>query len=214
VTRLSTWHTTLLHICCTVGIRTNFHHLTDHVHLGGDIFGRAPGPLGVSAEQMTDEAWEYVFCNGPWPDPEPFPKDKADALKHEFNYFYPFDMRSSGKDLVQNNLTFLLYNHAAIFPEDKWPKGIRTNGHLMLNGKKMSKSTGNSLTLREGVLKFGADAMRLSLADAGDGVEDANFDEKTANANILRLHTLMTWCEVYGFCYLRDDVLTSSLGHV
>ncbi|KAG1852611.1 hypothetical protein C8R48DRAFT_350172 [Suillus tomentosus] len=171
------------------------YYTVAHLLHGGDIFGRTPGPLGVSAEQMTDEAWEYVFCNGPWPDSEPFPKDKADALKHEFNYFYPFDMRSSGKDLVQNNLTFLLYNHAAIFPEEKWPKGIRTNGHLMLNGKKMSKSTGNSLTLREGVLKFGADAMRLSLADAGDGVEDANFDEKTANANILRLHTLMTWCE-------------------
>jgi leucyl-tRNA synthetase len=171
------------------------YYTVAHLLHDGDIFGRTPGPLGVSAEQMTDEAWEYVFCNGPWPDPEPFAKEKADALKHEFNYFYPFDMRSSGKDLVQNNLTFLLYNHAAIFPEDKWPKGIRTNGHLMLNGKKMSKSTGNSLTLREGVLKFGADAMRLSLADAGDGVEDANFDEKTANANILRLHTLMTWCE-------------------
>jgi leucyl-tRNA synthetase len=42
------------------------------------------------------------------------------------------------------------------------------------------------------VKKFGADAMRLSLADAGDGVEDANVD-KTANANILRLHALMTW---------------------
>ena len=66
----------------------------------------------------------------------------------------------------------------------------------MLNGKKMSKSTGNSLTLREAIEKFGADATRLSLADAGDGLEDANFEEKTANANILRVHTLLGWCEV------------------
>ena len=29
-----------------------------------------------------------------------------------------------------------------------------------------------------------------------NGVEDANFDEKTANANILRVHTLLQWCEV------------------
>ncbi len=64
----------------------------------------------------------------------------------------------------------------------------------MLNGKKMSKSTGNSLSLRQSVEKFGADATRLSLADAGDGIEDANFEEKTANANILRLHTLIDWC--------------------
>lgn len=60
----------------------------------------------------------------------------------------------------------------------------------------MSKSTGNSLTLRESIEKFGADATRLSLADAGDGMEDANFEEKTANANILRVHTLLAWCEV------------------
>lgn len=72
---------------------------------------------------------------------------------------------------------------------------MRTNGHLMLNGKKMSKSTGNSLTLREAIEKFGADATRLSLADAGDGLEDANFEEKTANANILRVFGVVRgWC--------------------
>ncbi|KAF9238326.1 hypothetical protein BU15DRAFT_88395 [Melanogaster broomeanus] len=158
------------------------YYTVAHLLQGGDITGHTV-------------AWEYLFCNGPWPNPEPFPKEKADAMKHEYNYFYPFDMRSSGKDLVQNHLTFSLYNHVAIFPEDKWPLGIRTNGHLMINGQKMSKSKGNSLTLREGIQKFGADATRLTLADAGDGVEDANFDEKAANANILRLHTLLGWCE-------------------
>ncbi|KAI6102854.1 hypothetical protein F5141DRAFT_1133125 [Pisolithus sp. B1] len=154
------------------------YYTVSHLLHCGDVTGHTIGPLG-----------------------EPFPKEKADALKHEYNYFYPFDMRSSGKDLVQNNLTFLLYNHVAIFPEDKWPLGIRMNGHLMINGQKMSKSKGNSLTLRDGIEKFGADAMRLTLADAGDGVEDANFDEKTANANILRLHTLLGWCEEM----LKDD---------
>ncbi|KAN0080063.1 hypothetical protein V8E55_009629 [Tylopilus felleus] len=171
------------------------YYTVAHLLHSGDITGHTVGPLGVTVEQLTDEAWEYIFCNGPWPNSEPFPKEKADAMKHEFNYFYPFDMRSSGKDLVQNHLTFALYNHVAIFPEDKRPLSIRTNGHLMVNGQKMSKSKGNSLTLREGIEKFGADAMRLTLADAGDGVEDANFDEKTANANILRLHTLLGWCD-------------------
>ncbi|KAG5635327.1 hypothetical protein DXG03_005448 [Asterophora parasitica] len=72
---------------------------------------------------------------------------------------------------------------------------MRANGHLTLNGKKMSKSLGNFLTLRDEIRKFGADATRLSLSDAGDGLEDANFEEKTANANILRIHTLLGWCE-------------------
>ncbi|KAH9929466.1 leucine-tRNA ligase [Fomitopsis serialis] len=163
--------------------------------LQGNIDGSKRGTLDIAPEQMTDEVWEYLYRNGPWPDPAPVEKEKIDIMKREYDYFYPFEVRSSGKDLIPNNLTFCLYNHAALFPEDKWPLSMRTNGHLMVNGQKMSKSKGNSMTMRQCVEKFGADAARLCIADAGDGIEDANFDEKTANANILRLHTLMSWCE-------------------
>lgn len=171
------------------------YYTVAHFLQGGVINGSEVGPLGIKPEEMTDEVWEYLFRNGPWPETSTIPKDKADIMKREYDYFYPFDIRSSGKDLIPNHLTFCIYVHAALFPEEKWPLGIRTNGHLMLNGAKMSKSKGNTLTMRESVEKFGADATRLSLADAGDGIEDANFDEKTANANILRLHTLLGWCE-------------------
>ena len=110
--------------------------------------------------------------------------------------FYPMDIRSSGKDLIPNHLTFCIYVHAALFPEVMWPRSMRANGHLLLNGEKMSKSTGNSLTLKDGIAKFGADSTRIALADAGDGIEDANFDETVANATILRLYTLIEWSNV------------------
>ena len=35
--------------------------------------------------------------------------------------------------------------------------------------------------------------MRLSLADAGDTVEDANFVETMAEAGLLRLYTYLEW---------------------
>lgn len=35
--------------------------------------------------------------------------------------------------------------------------------------------------------------MRLSLADAGDHIEDANFVEKMAEAGLLRLYSLLEW---------------------
>ena len=35
--------------------------------------------------------------------------------------------------------------------------------------------------------------MRLALADAGDGVEDANFVEMMAEAGLLRLYTYLEW---------------------
>ena len=109
---------------------------------------------------MTDEVFEYIFCDGPWPSDAPLPKSAADTMKHEFNYFYPMDIRSSGKDLIPNHLTFAIYVHAAIFPEKKWPLSMRTNGHLMLNGKKMSKSERNYPDPNLILAKYGADATR------------------------------------------------------
>nr|XP_014996614.2 leucine--tRNA ligase, cytoplasmic isoform X3 [Macaca mulatta] len=76
---------------------------------------------------------------------------------------------------------------------DKWPTAVRANGHLLLNSEKMSKSTGNFLTLTQAIDKFSADGMRLALADAGDTVEDANFVEAMADAGILRLYTWVEW---------------------
>jgi len=35
--------------------------------------------------------------------------------------------------------------------------------------------------------------MRFSLADAGDGIEDANFVESMADAGILRLYAYLDW---------------------
>jgi leucyl-tRNA synthetase len=140
---------------------------------GGDIYGQTTGPLGITPDQMTDEVWDYVLGSGKLPSDASLSAEKAAELKYNFQYFYPMDVRSSGKDLIPNHLTFCVYVHAALFPEHHWPKSMRCNGHLMLNGKKMSKSTGNFLTLSEAIQKFGADATRLSLADAGDDITDA-----------------------------------------
>lgn len=59
----------------------------------------------------------------------------------------------------------------------------------------MSKSNGNFLTLSEAIDKFSADATRLSLSDAGDAVEDANFVEANTDAYILRLYTFIEWVQ-------------------
>merc|ERR1719243_50880 len=88
-----------------------------------------------------------------------------------------------------------LFNHAAIWDESKWPLAYYANGHVMVDAEKMSKSKGNFLTLKQSIDQFGADATRLACADAGDGLEDANFSRETANQAILRLTTLETWAD-------------------
>ncbi|KAF2764385.1 leucyl-tRNA synthetase [Teratosphaeria nubilosa] len=161
-----------------------------------DICGKERGTANVGAEEMTDEVWDYLFCRTKKiPENTTIKKESLERMRREFEYWYPLDIRISGKDLIQNHLTFFLYVHVALFPPEYWPKAIRVNGHLMLNGEKMSKSTGNFLTLADATAKFGADATRIAMADAGDGIEDANFEETVANSNILRMFELRQWCE-------------------
>ena len=167
--------------------------------LHADRYGNSPGILNIKPEQMLDEIWDYVFTRRELDD-ELIAKTRISkaallAMRREFEYWYPLDVRASGKDLIPNHLTFFLYIHIALFPPEYWPKSIRANGHLLLNGEKMSKSTGNFLTLKDAVEKFGADATRIAFADAGDSIEDANFEESVANSNILRLYTLREWIE-------------------
>lgn len=167
--------------------------------LHSDNFGTQPGLLDIKADQMIDEVWDYIFCRRELNDELiracGIQKADLEKMRREFEYWYPLDMRVSGKDLIPNHLTFFLYIHIALFPREYWPRGVRANGHLLLNGEKMGKSTGNFLTLSDAVKKYGADASRIALADAGDGVEDANFEETVANSSILRLFTLKEWCE-------------------
>ena len=114
-------------------------------------------------------------------------------LRQEFQYFYPVDLRCSGKDLVPNHLTFFIYNHCAVWSKNPeyWPRGIRANGHLMLNDAKMSKSTGNFLTAIQAIEKYSSDGVRFALADAGDGNDDANFKTETAEQAVTRLTQLL-----------------------
>lgn len=165
-----------------------------HLLQGGDMFGNARP--SVEPSKMTDEVWDAIFLGTEKPAEDVFPRDLLDRMITEFNFWYPFDLRVSGKDLIQNHLSFSLYNHTAIWEDEKmWPRAFRTNGHLLLNNEKMSKSTGNFKTLKQAIEEFSADAMRFTLADAGDAVEDANYVEDTANAAILRLTKEIAWYE-------------------
>jgi leucyl-tRNA synthetase len=63
--------------------------------------------------------------------------------------------------------------------------------YLLLD--QMAKSTGNFITLSDAISEYSADATRFALADAGDGLEDANFERASANAAILKLTREEAW---------------------
>eukprot|EP01083_Nonionella_stella_P252298 869465_1 len=88
-----------------------------------------------------------------------------------------------------------LFNHAAIWDDEPelWPKGFYTNGHVLVDAEKMSKSKGNFLMMKDTIMQFSADATRFACADAGDSIEDANFSRETADSAIMSLVNEEVW---------------------
>lgn len=108
--------------------------------------------------------------------------ETAQRIKNDFDYWYPVDLRSSGKDLVANHLLFFLYHHVAIFPEELWPKALAVNGFVSLEKQKMSKSKGPLLTLRRAVKENGADVTRLYILANAEHTQDADWRNDGAEA--------------------------------
>ena len=134
---------------------------------------------GIKPEQLTPELFDCIFY-GKGEKAEIATKtgikpEIIEEMRKEFLYWYPVDMRNSAKELVPNHLTFFIFHHVALFPPEHWPKSIGVNGMLMIEGKKMSKSKGNFITLRNAVEEYGADATRTALLLGSEGMDDPDW---------------------------------------
>ncbi len=148
----------------------------------------------IQPTQLTDAVFDYIFL-GIGKATEVAGKANLDTevleqMRNEFLYFYPLDSRHSGRDLVPNHLTFMIFNHTAIFPEKLWPRQIVTNGSVLMQGAKMSKSFGNIIPLREALTMFGADPLRLCVLATAELLQDADFSPKLAKSMRERLERL------------------------
>jgi len=154
-----------------------------------------PSPAGITPDQLTDEVFDAIFLGADVPADCQISAEVVAAMRKEFEYWYPMDLRVSAKDLIPNHLTMALYNHAEIWKDrpDLWPKSYYCNGHILVNAEKMSKSKGNFLMMKECVQRFSADATRFTCADAGDTLEDANYAIDTADNAVLMLFNEEEW---------------------
>jgi len=148
----------------------------------------------IKAEQLTNEVFDYIFLG--IGDPEAIAKDSGiDAsiireMRDEFTYWYPVDLRVSAKELVPNHLSFFIFQHVALFPSKYWPRAIGVNGMLLIEGKKMSKSKGNFLTLSKTVDEFGADVTRMTLMLGAEDMEDPDWRAENARSIDSKLRSL------------------------
>ena len=218
------------------------YYTVSHLLQGeGNVDGSKTGPLGIQASDLSSEVWDYIFKKGAYPAGCSIPEEKLTQCRTEFEFWYPMDLRVSGKDLVRNHLTMCLYNHAAIWPDqpEKWPKSFFTNGHVMVDNQKMSKSSGNFISLSNAIQgnnvhlnvpisekkikekyvdskgkektrkvtvkeqnwkeaawksqSWTADTVRFALAEAGDTMNDANFQTDIANNMINDFENHKNW---------------------
>jgi leucyl-tRNA synthetase len=117
-------------------------------------------------------------------------------MKKEFSYFYPVDSRHSGRDLVQNHLSFFVLNHVAIFDKKLWPQEIVVNGSVMMDGAKMSKSMGNIIPLRAAIRDHGADPIRLAIISSAELLQDADFNMESVSGIQSKLESLLEECSI------------------
>jgi leucyl-tRNA synthetase len=155
----------------------------------------------ITPENASSTFFDYIFldkgetssvskqCNM-----EP---DLLEKIKKEFQYFYPVNARHSGRDLVPNHLTFFIFNHIAIFPKKYWPEEIVVNGSVLMDGKKMSKSEGNIIPLRDAIRAHGADVIRLTILISAELLQDADFNHEAVKGIKTKLENMLEECSKY-----------------
>ena len=138
------------------------------------------------AEKLTESFWDYIFLGlgdiDTISESTNIPVIELENIREQFTYFYPLDARHSGRDLIPNHLTFMVFNHDAIFPKENWPKGIVVNGSVLMEGSKMSKSLNNIIPLATAIERFGADPLRISLMITAEPLKDADFSPELAKS--------------------------------
>ena len=154
---------------------------------------------GITPEALTPDVFDYIFQgNGDATKLGKTAKINSETLKamrEEFLYWYPFDLRVSAKELVPNHLTFCIFQHAALFPPEQWPKAIGVNGMLMIEGKQMHKSKGNFVTMKNAVERYGADATRCALLLGAEGMDDPDWRSENAADIQGKLESLYNFAE-------------------
>jgi len=105
-----------------------------------------------------------------------------DELREEFLYWYPVDHRHTAIMHISNHLSFFIFHHVAIFPEEHWPKMISLIEPVIIEGQKMGKSKGGVISLADIQRKYSADLFRFYIAHGADFSVYMDFREKEIQA--------------------------------
>ncbi len=152
----------------------------------------------LKPEQLTLEFFDYIFL-GKGKAEEiakniKAEKEDLEAVKKEFEQWYPCDQRHTAIAHISNHLSFYIFAHAAIFPEKFWPKAITVNELLICEGAKMSKSKGNVISLDDIRKNYFADLYRLystATADFSSVLDFRKSDVENSSKSFQRMYNAL-----------------------
>lgn len=134
------------------------------------------GSHDVKKDEDTLDTW---FSSALWP----FAALGWPEKTAEFDYFYPTDTLVTGYDIIffwVVRMVFSAIEHTGQAPF----KNVLIHGLVRdSQGRKMSKSLGNGIDPLEIVDKYGADALRFSLASGNSPGNDMRFSEEKVSAS-------------------------------
>lgn len=134
------------------------------------------GSNNIKQDEDTLDTW---FSSALWP----FAALGWPKKTQEYEYFYPTDTLVTGYDIIffwVVRMVFSALEHTGEIPF----KNVLIHGLVRdSQGRKMSKSLGNGIDPLEIIDKYGADALRFSLATGNSPGNDMRFSEEKLNAS-------------------------------
>ena len=129
----------------------------------------------TSKLKQDDDVLDTWFSSWLWP-MEVF-KGISDPGNDEINYYYPTSVLVTGQDIIffwvaRMIMAGMEYKHVKPFEDVYFTGMVRDK-----QGRKMSKSLGNSPDLLELIDKYGADAVRFGIMISSPAGNDLLFDE-------------------------------------
>lgn len=145
----------------------------------------------ITAAQLIPEFFDYVFLSRgskvKVAQKTGINPDILSAMKNEFEYWYPNDLRHTAIAHIGNHLSFAIFHHVAIFPEKYWLKCFSLNELLIREGEKMSKSAGNIIPIAHLPKQYSVDVTRFYLVAAGSADTVLNWTEEGIATSVARL---------------------------
>ncbi|MGQ9588340.1 MAG: leucine--tRNA ligase [Thermoplasmata archaeon] len=119
-----------------------------------------------------------------------FSGDIIEAIRNEFEFWYPLDINLGGKEHMTVHFPVFLMNNVAILRAQHWPRAKIVKWYITATGGKISKSKGGAQPIPDAAERFSVDAMRLFYAHIASLYVDVAWEDEKVEGYRDRLEKL------------------------